>query len=72
MQNPIPCLFLPFFKKVKTVKASKRKVVIKKYGKKKLKKGKIYWIRIVPNVKSGKKTVALKTSGVYSYRIPRY
>ena len=42
------------------------------YGKKKLKKGKIYWIRIVPNVKSGKKTVALKTSGVYSYRIPRY
>ena len=60
------------FKKVKTVKASKRKVVIKKYGKKKLKKGKIYWIRIVPNVKSGKKTVALKTSGVYSYRIPRY
>ena len=54
------------------MKASKRKVVIKKYGKKKLKKGKIYWIRIVPNVKSGKKTVALKTSGVYSYRIPRY
>ena len=60
------------FKKVKTVKASKRKVVIKKYGKKKLKKGKTYWIRIVPNIKSGKKTVALKTSGVYSYRIPRY
>ena len=42
------------------------------YGKKKLKKGKTYWIRIVPNIKSGKKTVALKTSGVYSYRIPRY
>ena len=60
------------FKKVKTVKASTRKIAIKKCGKKKIKKGKTYWIRIVPNVKSGKKTVAMKNFGVYGFYISRY
>ncbi|MCH5252992.1 MAG: hypothetical protein J1F22_08485 [Lachnospiraceae bacterium] len=45
------------FKKVSTVSAKKRSVVIKKCGKKKLKKNVKYWVRIVPKAKVGKKTV---------------
>lgn len=60
------------FKKVKTVKAKTRKITIKKCGKKKLKKGTTYWVRIVPNVKSGKKTVAMKNFGVYGFYISKY
>lgn len=47
------------YKKVKTVKVGKKSkynVTIKKCGKKKLKKGTFYYLRIVPKVKFGSKT----------------
>lgn len=46
------------YKKTKTIKVSKKKtysLYIKKYGKKKVKKG-IYFVKVVPTIKDGKKT----------------
>ena len=44
------------FKKLKTVSSKKNKVTIKKFGKKKFKKGKVYYIYIMTNKKVGKVT----------------
>lgn len=63
------------FKKVKTFKVGKKSkynVTIKKYGKKKIKGGKSYSIKVVPKVKFGKKTYSsdtiAQTNYVYVYR----
>ncbi len=48
------------FKKVKKLGAKKKSIVIKKCGKKKLKKGKTYYIKVVYGIKAGKKTVTSK------------
>lgn len=57
------------FKKVKTVSAKKRSLTIKKIGKKKLKKGKTYYIKVVPMAKVGKKTIKAETYAVYSCKL---
>lgn len=57
------------FKKVKTVSAKKRSLTIKKIGKKKLKKGKTYYIKVVPMAKVGKKTLKAETYAVYSCKL---
>ena len=46
------------YKKVKTLSKKKTSITIKKYGKKKLKKGKTYYIRMKYLIKVGKKKVA--------------
>lgn len=46
------------YKKVKTLSAKKRSINITKYGKKKLKKGKRYYVKVIAKSKSGKKTVS--------------
>lgn len=60
------------YKKVKTLSAKKRTINITKYGKKKIKKGKTYYVKVVAKAKNGKKTV---TSGAYwvgTVTVPRY
>lgn len=51
------------YKKVKTVGKNTNSITITKYGKKKLKSGKTYYVRVVPVLKSGKKSYS---SEVYS------
>lgn len=46
------------YKKVKTLSAKKRSITITKYGKKKLKKNKKYYVKIVAKAKSGKKLIS--------------
>lgn len=48
------------FKKVKTLSSKKKSITIKKCGKKKLKKNKTYYYRVVYLTKEGKKKVASK------------
>ncbi len=56
------------FKKIKTVKASKRSLLVKKIGGKKLKKGTRYYFRIIPVAKvSGKSVKADSYSVLYGW-----
>lgn len=57
------------FKKVKTVSAKKRTLTIKKIGKKKLKTGKTYYVKIIPMAKVGKKTIKAQTYAVYNFKL---
>lgn len=58
------------WKKVKKLGAKKKKIVIKKCGKKKLKRGTRYYVKIKYGIKSGKKTITSKivsTGSIYVY-----
>lgn len=60
------------YKKTKTIKTgskSKYTVYLTKYGKSAIKKGKIYYVRVVPNIKVGSKTVV---SGASDYGTGTY
>ncbi|MCR5271921.1 MAG: hypothetical protein K6E13_02945 [Lachnospiraceae bacterium] len=58
------------YKKFKTVTVSKTKTVkINKYNKKALKKGKTYYVKIVPNIKKGSKTVKSPTYSSLSFYV---
>lgn len=62
------------YKKVKTVKVGKKSkynVTMEKYGKKNLKKGGFYYIRVVPKVKFGSKTYASDSYYSTGVRLPR-
>lgn len=54
------------FKKVKTVSSKKKSITIKKCGKKKLKKNKTYYYRVVYLTKEGKKKIASAVMGTGS------
>lgn len=58
-------------KTVKTGKKSKYTVTVKKYGKKKIKGPKYYYIKIVPRVKMGSKTYASDMFARGSIYVPR-
>lgn len=60
------------YKKVKTVSAKKRSVSITKVNKKKLKKGKKYYVKVVAQSKAGKKTVSSDAFWRGDTTIPRY
>ena len=45
------------YKKVKKLSSKKKSITIKKYGKSKLKRFQTYYIKVVPTLKDGKKTV---------------
>lgn len=59
------------YKKVKTLKAKTKSITITKCGKKKLKKGKSYYVKVVAKAKSGKKKVTSANYWVGNGRIPR-
>lgn len=60
------------FKKVKTLSSKKRSITIKKFGKKKLKKGKTYYVKVVAVAKYKKKTVKSSVFYVGTANVPRY
>lgn len=55
------------YKAVKTVSAKKTKVTVKKFGKKKFKKGKKYYVYVRSNKKVGKKTFNSNSGGLPLY-----
>lgn len=56
------------YKKFKSLNAKTRSVSIKKVAGKKIKKGKTYYIRIVPTAKINNKTVSAEKYGSYSFK----
>ncbi len=60
------------YKKVKSLKSNKRSITITKCGKKKLKKGKTYYVKVVVRGKSGKTKGTSKQFAYISPRISRY
>lgn len=60
------------YKKVKTVSAKKRSVSITKVNKKRIKKGKKYYVKVVAQSKVGKKTVSSGAFWRGDTTIPRY
>lgn len=59
------------YKKVKTLSSKKKSITITKYGKKKLTKGKTYYVKVVAKAKSGKKTVASGAYWVGTVSVPK-
>jgi hypothetical protein len=57
------------YKKFKTVSAKTRSVIIKKIAGKSIKKNKNYYVRIIPNVKVGKKTYSAGNFSYYTFKI---
>ncbi len=57
------------YKKVKTVNAKKKSLILSKVAKKALKFGKTYYVRVVAKAKIGKKTVSSEVSRYSSFRI---
>ena len=60
------------YKKVKSLSAKNRSITIKKYGKKALKKGATYYVRMIPKAKSGKKTIKAQIYYSGYVTMPRY
>lgn len=60
------------YKKVKSLSAKNRSITIKKYGKKALKKGHTYYLRLIPKAKSGKKTIKAQIYWSGYVRVPNY
>lgn len=60
------------YKKVKTLKAKKRSVTVKKVAGKKIKKNKKYYFKVVPNAKVGKKTKKSQNNMWFSYSYSLY
>ncbi|MCD7824777.1 MAG: hypothetical protein LUH14_02235 [Clostridiaceae bacterium] len=54
------------YKKIKTVTNKKRSITVTKYNKKKLKKGKVYYLKIVPKAKIGGKSVSSATYYIFN------
>ena len=56
------------YKKIKTLKAKKRSLTVKKVAGKKIKRNKKYYFRVVPNAKVGKKTYKSQSNMWFSYQ----